>query len=187
MKEKHKWNLADTVTSLRIVACLILIFIPLETVWFLVIYTVAGISDVVDGTIARKFGKSSDFGATLDSISDLVFYGVMIVKMLPTLIKTLPGIIWYGVAAILVIRIAAYVAAAIKYKRFAAIHTWLNKLTGAGVFGLPYAFAFSFGTPYSFAVCIIAFVASTEEFIIHIFTKEYNRRVKSVFDIKKTS
>ena len=181
----HKWNLADTITSLRIVACLILIFIPLETVWFLVIYTIAGISDVVDGTIARKLGKSSDFGATLDSISDLVFYSVMILKMMPTLIKTLPGIIWYEVALVIVIRIAAYIAAAVKYKRFASVHTWLNKLTGAGVFGLPYAFAFSIGVPYSFVACTIGLISSTEELLIHLCTKDYDRRIKSVFDIKK--
>lgn len=75
--EKHKWNMADTVTSMRMAASLFLLFFPLTSIWFLVIYTFAGLTDALDGWLARKSGRASEFGARLDSISDLLFYSVL--------------------------------------------------------------------------------------------------------------
>ena len=72
----HKWNEADTVTSIRMAASFFLLFLPLKSIWFLVIYTFAGLTDVLDGWIARKTGSASEFGAKLDSVSDLLFYGI---------------------------------------------------------------------------------------------------------------
>jgi Phosphatidylglycerophosphate synthase len=48
---------------------------------FIIIYLICGISDAVDGYIARKNGTTSQFGARLDSIGDLVMFGVFIVFM----------------------------------------------------------------------------------------------------------
>lgn len=61
-----------------------------------------------------------------------------------------------------------YAVAAIKYRHFASLHTRLNKLTGAAIFLLPYVLAVSTGVGYSWAVCILAFVAPLEELIIHL-------------------
>ena len=41
---------------------------------------------MLDGTIARATNSTSEFGARLDSISDLIFYAVMIVKFFPILL-----------------------------------------------------------------------------------------------------
>lgn len=62
--------------------CMIL---PLKSIWFLVIYTFAGLTDVLDGWIARKTGSASEFGARLDSVSDLLFYGVILIRFFPVL------------------------------------------------------------------------------------------------------
>ena len=35
--KKHKWNVADTVTSARIAGCLFLLVLPLKSIWFLVV------------------------------------------------------------------------------------------------------------------------------------------------------
>lgn len=99
---------------------------------FYVIYTVCGVSDVVDGVIARATGTTSEFGARLDSIADLSFYTVIIVRLLPSLWIRLPGWFWYLLGAAVLVRLASYVAAAVKFHRFASVHTYLNKLTGPG-------------------------------------------------------
>ena len=62
-RKQHKWNAADTVTSMRMVATLFLIFVPLRSIWFLAIYTFAGLTDVLDGWLARRSEKASEFGA----------------------------------------------------------------------------------------------------------------------------
>ena len=177
----HKWNTADTITSVRIAASLFLLFLPLRSAGFLVIYTLTGLTDALDGWLARKTGTASDFGAKLDSIADLLFYAVLLLRLFPVLWQTLPAAIWYAVAGIFLTRLAAYAAAAIKYHCFASLHTWLNKLTGIAVFLLPYVFAVSTGVGCSWAVCVLAFAASLEELAIHLCRKDYCADRKSIF------
>lgn len=169
----HQWNLSDTITALRIAASVLLLFFSRDSVWFLSVYTFAGLTDVLDGWLARRTGTASEFGARLDSIADLIFYGVLLSRIFPDLWEALPMAIWYTVAVIVFVRLAAYAAAAIRYRQFAALHTWLNKLTGIAVFLLPYVLTFTSGVAYSWAVCILAFVAAAQELAIHLFRRVY--------------
>lgn len=109
-------------------------FFALPSTGFYVVYTFGGLTDAVDGTVARKLKLESEFGAKLDSVADLLFYAVMLLKLLPHLIRLLPAWLWWSVGAVLAIRAAAYVSAFCRYKRFASLHTWLNKATGACAF-----------------------------------------------------
>ena len=68
LKKAHEWNVADTVTSMRMAASVFLLLFSLDTIWFLVVYTFAGLTDVLDGWLARKTGSISEFGARLDSM-----------------------------------------------------------------------------------------------------------------------
>jgi len=88
-------NVANAITMVRIIGMLLLLFFtdPLTTQFF-VIYTVAGISDVFDGYIARLTKTSSAFGAALDSFADLTLYAVMAFKIFPKLIR--PFLLEYG-------------------------------------------------------------------------------------------
>ena len=93
-------------TMLRIVGTVGLLLIRPLTLPFYLLYTFCGITDVLDGTIARATNSTSEFGARLDSISDLIFYAVMIVKFFPILLEVLPVWMWYCIGAVLVIRCA---------------------------------------------------------------------------------
>lgn len=182
LKKAHEWNMADTITTMRMAASLFLLFIPLKSIWFLVIYTFAGLTDVLDGWLARKTGRASEFGARLDSVADLLFYSVLLTRLFPVLYQMLPGVIWYAVSGIVLVRLASYVTAAVKYHRFASLHTWINKLTGAAVFLLPYVLFDSNIVVYSWAVCIIAFAASAEELAIHLLRTDYIANRKSIME-----
>ena len=177
----HKWNTADTITSVRIAASLLLFFLPLRSARFIAVYTIIGLTDILDGWLARKTGTASDFGARLDSVADLLFYGIVLFRLIPVLWKLLPVEIWYAVATVILVRLAAYITAAVKYHRFTSLHTWLNKLTGAAIFLLPYVLAVSTGIVYSWAICILAFAAAAEELTIHLHRKEYKADMKSIF------
>lgn len=166
--KRHNWNMADTVTTMRMVASFFLLFLPLKTIWFLIAYTFAGLTDILDGWLARKTGRASEFGAKLDSIADMLFYSVMLVRLFPVLYQILLGKIWYVVLGIVLVRLAAYITAAVRFHCFAPLHTWLNKLTGLGVFLLPYILWVSVIDIYSWGLCILAFVASAEELAIHL-------------------
>ena len=87
-------------TMLRIVGTVGLLLIRPLTLPFYLLYTFCGITDVLDGTIARATNSTSEFGARLDSISDLIFYAVMIVKFFPILLEVLPVWMWYCIGDI---------------------------------------------------------------------------------------
>lgn len=172
-KNTHEWNMADTVTTMRMGASVFLLFLSLEKWWFLVVYTFAGLTDILDGWIARKSQSASEFGAKLDSIADLLFYGVLLFRLFPLLFRILPREMWYAVLGIIAMRLVSYAVAAVKYHRFASLHTWLNKLTGAAVFLLPYVLFSALNVIYCWAVCSLAFAASAEELAIHLFRADY--------------
>jgi len=166
-------NVANAITMVRIIGTLLLVFTQPFSILFFIIYTISGISDVFDGYVARKTKTSSAFGAMLDSIADLVLYAVMVLKIFPALWDTLPVGIWYAVTAIVIIRIVSYMFVAVKYKRFASLHTKLNKVTGFAVFMIPYMImAKPIAIPYCVTACTISAISTIQEIAIHMKSTE---------------
>ena len=168
------------ITTLRIIGTVLLAFIKPLSIPFYIVYTICGISDVLDGIVARATKTATDFGARLDSIADLLFYAVMLIKIFPILLLRLPIEIWYIVAAVVIIRLGSYILAAVKFRRFAALHTYMNKLTGLLVFSVPYVLLFPISTAFCFITAVIAGTASLEELSVHILSKQYNATIKTI-------
>ncbi len=180
-----KKNIPNFITSLRFLGTVLIFFLtPFKPAYFTV-YTLTGITDMLDGLIARKTNSTSVLGARLDSVADLCFYSVSLVKLLPILIKLLPRYIWIIVAAILVTRTISYIIAAVRFHKFASHHTLLNKLTGIFVFAVPYFLVTPIAIYFCFAVCLIGVLSTTEDLCIHIFSKKYDDNIKSVLLIKR--
>ena len=108
----HKWNTADSITAARMALSLILLVPSLRSAGYLAVYTLAGLTDALDGWLARKTGTASDFGARLDSIADLLFFAVLFFRISPLLWQELPVIVWYAAAVILLVRLAAFAVSA---------------------------------------------------------------------------
>ena len=75
----------NLITMVRIIGSLCLLFVQPLKKPFYIIYTIAGLSDALDGFIARKTNSVSELGSKLDSIADLSFYIVMILRLFPVL------------------------------------------------------------------------------------------------------
>ena len=181
MKEKLL-TVPNVITAFRLIGSLVLLlFIPTFSKAFFIIYTLCGISDVIDGTIARL----TKFGAKLDSIADLLFYSVLFFCILPNLIEKLPFYVWaIGILAV-VIRLASYSTAAIKYHRFASVHTYMNKLTGVVTFSIPYFVLTKFIIPVCILLGVISVTASLEELIMHITAPKYNPDKKTLLPTRQ--
>ncbi len=173
------------ITVLRIIGSAVLLFIEPLTSLFFIIYTFSGLSDVLDGFIARRTGTTSPIGARLDSIADLLYYAVMVLKIMPVLIDILPLWLWGMTGVVILLRLAAYITAAVKYKKFASMHTYMNKLTGAAMFSMPYVLALPCAVTLCAVICSIAFLSSFEELLMHLIRKEYKEGIKSIFEINK--
>ena len=66
--------MANTITFFRIAAGIVLLFCPAFSPAFTVFYIAAGLSDMLDGFVARKTDTVSKLGAKLDTIADFVFF-----------------------------------------------------------------------------------------------------------------
>lgn len=78
----------------------------------LVLMSVAGVSDAIDGAIARRFNWMSELGKALDPIADKLLVGVMIV------VFTLQGHLPLWVALIVLSRDVIILAGAAIYRRW---------------------------------------------------------------------
>lgn len=174
-------NVPNFITCIRILGTIILLFIEPFTVGFFVLYTFSGVTDILDGLIARKYNAISELGSKLDSIADIFYYMVMVFKILPVLVKILPVYVWYMLFGVVAVRLLSYIIAAVRYRCLASHHTYLNKMSGFSAFLAPYFVTESMGDVYCTVVAVIVSVASLEELMMHIVFKEYRADMKTIF------
>ena len=174
-------HLPNLITLSRIVSAMALIPINSFSWVFYAAYTYCGVSDVLDGFLARTLHCNDESGARLDSVADIIFYSVTAFKIFPALCSKLTPLTWCVIAVTVIIRIISYTAAAIKYRRFASLHTYMNKLTGLLVFTVPYIIFLPFTKLFCLIISVVAMLAAAEELIIHIRTYQYCADRKALF------
>lgn len=175
--------LANTITVSRIVISLIIIFTIIFSREFYSLYILGGISDIIDGFIARKTHTESKFGAILDSIADLVFLVIISIKIIPSLLDILPKWVLCTIPLIATIRFSAYLIAALKYHKFIALHTISNKITGLTLFLIPCVSFLIDINIISIIICVLAGVSSIEELVIDIKSKNSDSNIRSFLEI----
>lgn len=154
-------HIADSITGLRIVFSIaILFFTPLSPAFY-GLYTAAGLTDMIDGTVARKTNTVSDFGAKLDTIADLVFVAVCLIKLLPIL--DIPLWLWVWITVIALIKVINLISGLVIQKKWIALHTVMNKVTGALCFLLPFTLHFIDLRYSAIIVCAAATFAAIQE------------------------
>ena len=156
-----KKHIANIITCCRILGSVLLLFYPAFSVEFYVIYIICGLSDMVDGTIARKTNSTSNFGAKLDTIADFVFVFVCSIKILPTL--QIPLWLWVWIIIVALIKIFYIALVFIHKKKLLSIHSILNKITGFALFLLPLSLSFVEIKYSSVVVCLIATFSAIQE------------------------
>ena len=116
---------------------------------------------MIDGAVARKTGTVSEFGSRLDTIADIVFAAVCLIKVLPVL--DVPVWLYVWVAIIVFIKAANIAVGYIRQKEFISIHSVLNKVTGLLLFAFPLTLAFidlRYSAP---VVCMVTTAAAIQE------------------------
>ena len=156
-----KKHIANIITGSRIVLSLPLLFIPLTSAWFCVIYLLCGLSDMIDGTVARRTNSASEFGARLDTVSDFVFLFVALIKFV--LHFHIPVWLWIWIGIIAMIKLGNAAWGFVRTKKLISPHTVLNKVTGLLLFLLPATISFVDLTYTLPIVCAVATVAAIHE------------------------
>jgi len=175
--------LANVLTFSRIAAALSLPLVKPLSALFFVIYFFCGITDFLDGKIARRTQSASRFGETLDSVADLILLVVMLAIFAP-LLPWQPWIIaWVG--AIFVVHAVSLAIGFHKYRAFTSLHTYANKVTGICLFCFPMLFLLMGLVPTAIILCTVASLSSLDELLIIIWSKELDKNVVGLFFLKR--
>ena len=153
--------MANSITCIRIACSIALLFCPAFSPAFYLLYIIAGVSDMIDGTVARKAGTVSEFGSRLDTMGDLILVIVCLIKLLPILHLPTGLIIWIIVIA--VIRAINLLSGYILRKEIVVLHTAMNRVTGILLFALPLTLSFINLNYSGTIVCAVATFAAMQE------------------------
>ena len=170
---------ATLITIIRIFGSVFLLTIEPMSILFYVIYLTCGISDILDGYIARKTNAVSKVGATLDSVADFIFVFVMVVIFIPLISWELWLIYW--IVAIAIIRLVSLVIGFAKYHSAAFLHTYANKATGLALFVFPLFYHVADIAIVAAALCSIASLSAIEELVINLKEKNLDKNIRSLF------
>lgn len=144
-----------------------------STFWLGVVLALAGLTDVLDGPVARRTQKSSRYGGQLDSVADLllmasIFWWFVLLTPEFFLEHATPLVIWALVGTV------AVVATYIKFGRLGNLHLYSAKI--AGVLGYLFAVSYFVLGDYSrlfFSVAVtVAILASTETLLVALIRRQ---------------
>jgi len=160
-KKKALTYIPNLLTTLRLVSCIPLLFFRALSPWFIIVYIFAGITDMLDGFLARKLDAATPFGAKYDSIADLTFTVICLIRILPTLELELWGWIW--IAVIVLIKVVNLITSYVCHRKAAFLHTKANKVTGLLLFLSPLAILIINVNYVATALCLVATFAALQE------------------------
>ena len=153
--------MANTITFFRIAVSIVLFFCPVFSPAFFVLYIAAGLSDMLDGFVARKTDTLSKLGARLDTMADFVFVVVCLIKLLPIL--RIPAWLYGWIGIIALIKVVNIIFGYAVQKKLVAVHSGMNKATGALLFLMPLTIP---AVPLKYSaivVCAVATFAAIQE------------------------
>lgn len=153
--------MANIITSCRILCSIMLLFFPAFSPCFYILYLICGFTDMIDGTVARKTDSVSEFGSKLDTAADFIFVAACLIKLLPVI--DIPAWLLVWIVIIAVIKIINVVSGFMCCKRFVAVHTVMNKVTGLLLFMLPMTLNFIEIKYSTIFVCGAATFAAIQE------------------------
>jgi phosphatidylglycerophosphate synthase len=162
-------NIPNIITSARLIAAAVLlwqIFASPDrgTAHFLLLFIIAGVSDMLDGFIARRFNWCTEFGARLDSVSDLALYTAVMIFLYincPAELGKCSPIVAVGA----LVQCFHCVLSFVKLGQYPAYHTTFSRVCAYAIFFGVIAFWQSHLTGI-LSFLFVAWIASTCEGII---------------------
>ena len=153
--------MAYIITAIRIVCSIALLLFPAFSPPFYTLYIAAGISDMIDGTVARKTGTVRELGSKLDTAADFVFVVCCLIKLLP--IFNIPTWLCVWIVLIALIKIINIISGFIMQQKLVSVHSIMNKVAGVLLFILPLSFSIVPLKYSAIPVCSVATFAAVQE------------------------
>ena len=146
----------------------------------LLLLIIIGLTDFLDGYMARKLKKQTLFGSWLDSIADFVFFISFIVFVAmfewESIVK-----LQYFIGIIIALKLLSGIAGLVKYKQPGFLHTVGNKIAGTVVIIGICIFVLSRYTIVVEIGLYISVLSALEEFLIILIGRTYHPDIKGIW------
>lgn len=157
-----KRHIPNIITLSRIPMAVALPFVQSSPAIFWTLYLLCGLSDILDGAVARLTGTVSPLGERLDTIADIIFVTVWMVLFIPAI--NVGRWLWIWIGAIAMIKVVNIISGFVMKKGFVAKHTLANNVTGILLFLLPMIVLWEvIKVPYIILVSLLATFAAVQE------------------------
>lgn len=181
---KKMITVPNILSASRIILLPVLIYLVLvdARLVFLWLYLIVGATDAFDGIIARKFNQVSEFGKTIDSVADLLFYiatAWFLYHLYPayilanlTLLFSFFGLLGFS-----------FILSAILIKAPVMMHTNMLRWAAVLVYMLVINSYFLDTTLFVRFILIFYLIGFTEEIFIFILYPDFDRDAKSIWHL----
>ena len=143
-----------------------MLLVPVHDPLFWVAYVTIGLTDLLDGWLARRWGAVTKTGALLDSAADALFFlAILVLLFIGDFLLLSPGQ-WYILWAIVAVRLGNLVGAWRKYGRIVFVHTWANKAAGFLVYLAFPLVVFQPRVPWASVFLVLLLAVAVEEALI---------------------
>jgi len=187
--QKH---LPNILSFSRMPLSVLLPFLVNREGWFVFVYAITGLTDILDGRLARKHGNCTDFGAKLDGLADLLFMASLLVVVfgLQQLHRYIALYVVIAVAAVAALKVANLILGRVKFRVWSTMHTKAIKLTGLPFFFLVPVLVVTGEVTIWLNVILtllltLVLAANVEETLILLLRKTYDANTTSIFVKKK--
>ncbi len=158
-------NLPNLLSCLRIAGSVLLLLLPAMQPAFYAVYAACGLSDMLDGFLARRLGVASRLGSILDSAADLLFLCLSALKIVPQ--YRFPFWVRVAVCGILFVRLCTLFIVFAKSRRLTLpLHTNANRLTGLLLYLFAPILNSCMGSCLLIVLCCVAAFAAVQELMI---------------------
>ena len=179
-------SVPNMITSLRfILAPFLLYFSYIQELFvFTILFYVCGISDYIDGPIARRYKLTSELGSFLDSLADelLLLFGLIFIYLLK------PGILVNNIplfVVFLIIYMVERVLFFVLHKGKIRLHLYSGKTFARAYYiFLPVMFYLNNYKPFMYLILLLGIMTLIEHSLIYIKYKEIDPEIKSFINPK---
>ncbi len=174
----------NLITSVRLLSALAIIILSCTQIapepnWFLPLFIAAAFSDMLDGHVARRFNWCTDFGAHLDSISDMSLYAATFVFYLAYTPDAMAQCAYLFITGI-IIQVSHWAFSIGKHGQFPAYHSDFSRMIAYGMFFLNLIFWTTKFAPVLGLMLFLWILCSLEGMIITHFLSSPRSNVSSI-------
>ncbi|MDR2687421.1 MAG: CDP-alcohol phosphatidyltransferase family protein [Oscillospiraceae bacterium] len=190
---KFKRQIPNAISIFRLVTCFSLLGItqipdrPAMRLAFTLVYGLVGLTDVLDGWIARKFHLESAFGAKIDNIADTCVFAVGFISLLflLRLYPSAPSVLVLALGAAL--KVFSFALTKVRFGEWNTMHTYTNKALGCVLFASVPVCVWMGEINFWAVVGVVACIALTvaEDTYILLTSETYNVNHKGLLFEKK--